>query len=141
MGDRGGKILIVEDNDKNRRLVADVLSYYGYDVIQATNGEEAINMTREYKPDLIFMDMQMPVMDGYEATARLREAGYIAPIIALTANAMSTDREKCLQAGCDDYLAKPIDRARLITLVTIYAARQQLRQDGDAPAFSCPKRT
>lgn len=115
MGDRGGKILVVEDNDKNRRLVADVLSYYGYDVIQATNGEEAINMTREYKPDLIFMDMQMPVMDGFAAIRILKNDPVTRhiKIIAITSFAMAGDRERIMSTGVDEYITKPVNTMEL----------------------------
>jgi len=109
------KILIVEDNENNRRLVRDVLVYYGYKTIEASNGEEGIKMAKEHQPDLIFMDIQMPVMNGYEATKALKndpDTKHIK-IVAVTSFAMLGDREQILKAGADDYIAKPIDTRAL----------------------------
>jgi len=109
------KILIVEDNEKNRTLVKDVLEYHGYEVIEARDGKEGIKMAKEHKPDLILMDIQMPVMDGITAGRILKndlETKHIK-IIALTSFAMKGDKEKILKAGFDDYISKPIDTRKL----------------------------
>ncbi len=105
------KILVVEDNIDNRRILVYRLRRIGeFDIIEADNGLEAVNATERESPDLIFMDLKMPVMDGWEATKRIRESaiGRSIPIIALTAQAMAGDEQKALAAGCDDYVAKPI---------------------------------
>lgn len=105
------RILLVEDNEKNRLLVHDVLSFFGYEVSEAVNGEEAVQKAREMLPDIVLMDIQMPVMDGIAAMKLLREDEETAGlnIIALTSFAMKHDREKLLEVGFDDYLAKPIN--------------------------------
>jgi len=109
------KILIVEDNENNRRLVRDVLVYYGYETIEAENGEEGIKKAKEHKPDLILMDVQMPVMNGYEATKALKNDPVTKhiKIVAVTSFAMLSDREQILKAGADDYIAKPINTREL----------------------------
>ena len=105
------KILVVEDNLDNRRILVYRLKRIGdFEIFEARNGEEALAVVDRESPDLIFMDLKMPVMDGWEATRqiRLREGGANIPIIALTAQAMAGDEQKALAAGCDDYVAKPI---------------------------------
>jgi len=109
------KILIVEDNEKNRRMMRDILTYHGYEIIEAENGEEAIKMAKEFNPELILMDMQMPVMDGFAATSILKndpETRRIK-IIAVTSFAMVGDKEKILQAGAGDYISKPLNTREL----------------------------
>jgi two-component system, cell cycle response regulator DivK len=105
------KILVVEDNLDNRRILVYRLKRIGdFDIVEASNGEEALAQIEKETPDLIFMDLKMPVMDGWEATRRIRlsDHGRRIPIIALTAQAMAGDEQKALAAGCDDYVAKPI---------------------------------
>jgi len=124
----GCRLLLAEDFVDNQRLISHVLRKAGAEVALAENGETAIALAlaardSENPFDIILMDMQMPVLDGYEATRRLRQRGYQRPIIALTAHSMDSDRKKCLDAGCNDFTSKPIDRAKLIALVAAYSAR------------------
>ena len=117
----GERILLAEDSVDNQRIVSLILSHAGFQVTVAENGQvacdKALAALREGKPyDMILMDMQMPIMEGYEATRRLRAAGYDRPIVALTAHATVNDRRKCLEAGCDFYVTKPVNRADLLTL-------------------------
>ena len=115
------RILLAEDGIDNRRIIRLLLQKGGMEVDLAVNGREAfetgLGALRRGEPyDLIFMDIDMPVMDGHEATRRLRAQGYHAPIVALTAHALPGDREKCLDAGCDDYMTKPVNRQRLVSI-------------------------
>ena len=128
----GIHVLVVEDGPDNQRLISHVLKKHGATVEIAENGSVALSRLLSLDKveghevaspivDVVLMDMQMPVCDGYEATSRLRAAGYSKPIVALTAHAMAGDREKCMAAGCDEYLTKPMDRAALIKTVKLYA--------------------
>lgn len=105
------KILIVEDNGDNRELLVKILKPIGCQIIEAVDGEEALQKASAERPDLILMDISIPKIDGYEVTRRLRGQQDFKniPIIALTAHAMKGDREKALQVGCDDYISKPIN--------------------------------
>ena len=119
-------VLLCEDGPDNQRLIAFLLERAGAAVTVADNGriglDKALQARNDGRPfDVILMDMQMPVMDGYTATKKLREAGYTAPVIALTAHAMAEDRQKCLDAGCDDYASKPVDRATLVATIARHA--------------------
>jgi len=109
-------ILIVEDNEMNRDMLSRRLTRRGYVILLAVDGVTGVEVARANTPDLILMDMSLPVVDGWEATRRLKadDALKHIPIIALTAHAMANDREKALEAGCDDYDTKPIDLPRLL---------------------------
>ena len=121
------KILLVEDNEMNRDMLSRRLTRKGFEVLIAIDGREAIDLAQSELPDLILMDMSLPVIDGWEATRRLKAdqtTGGI-PIIALTAHAMSGDREKCQEAGCDDYDTKPIELQRLLEIMQKHLAPRQ----------------
>ena len=113
------KLLLVEDNEMNRDMLSRRLQRRGYEVIMAVDGEEGIKMARSESPDLILMDMSLPVLDGWEATRRLKSDPGTRPIpvLALTAHAISSDRDKALQAGCDDYDTKPIELQRVLAKI------------------------
>ena len=119
------RILLVEDNPVNQRLAQRILEHSGYSVVMAGNGKEALAALTGQRFDLILMDVQMPVMDGFEATRAIREHehGSHIPIIAITAHAMTGDRERCLAAGMDGYLTKPIRSAELLRLVSNYCGK------------------
>lgn len=110
------KILLVEDNEMNRDMLSRRLMRKGYEVSIAVDGQQGVEMARADVPDLILMDMSLPVLDGWEATRQLKDsdATRSIPVIALTAHAMSGDRERALEAGCDDYDTKPIELPRLL---------------------------
>jgi len=110
------KILLVEDNEMNRDCLSRLLARRGYDVVCAEDGETAIDLAKAEPPDLILMDISLPGLDGYQATRTLRAypATQATPIIALTAHAMTSDREKAMQAGCSDYETKPVEFPRLL---------------------------
>ena len=110
------KILLVEDNEMNRDMLSRRLARKGYEVAVAVDGQQGIDMARSETPDLILMDMSLPVLDGWEATRQLKAATETKaiPVIALTAHAMVGDREKAVEAGCDDFDTKPIEFPRLV---------------------------
>ena len=113
------KILVVEDNAQNRLLMVDILKCHGYEVLEAKDGAEGIQMAAELQPDLILLDMQMPVMDGIQAARLLKSnpATRSIKILAVTSFAMKGDRERILEAGADEYIAKPINTRQLPELV------------------------
>ncbi len=113
------KILLVEDQEMNRNMLSRRLIKRGYDVSIAVDGAEGLEKARAEKPELILMDMSLPVIDGWEATRQLKadEATRGIPVVALTAHAMSTDRDKALEAGCDAYETKPVELPRLLETI------------------------
>ena len=110
------KILLVEDNEMNRDMLSRRLSRSGYDIVVAVDGQEGVDKALSEKPQLILMDMSLPVIDGWEATRRIKAdaATKHIPVIALTAHAMAQDKEKALAAGCDDFDTKPVELPRLV---------------------------
>ncbi|WP_413166366.1 response regulator [Capilliphycus salinus ALCB114379] len=110
------KILLVEDNEMNRDMLKRRLTRKGYDVLIAVDGAQGVELSRSDQPDIILMDMSLPVMDGWQATREIKSYGKTnnIPVIALTAHAMAGDREKCIAAGCDDYDTKPLEFPRLL---------------------------
>lgn len=119
------KILLVEDNEMNRDMLSRRLARRGYQVEIAVDGEQGVNMATSATPDLILMDMSLPVIDGWEATRRIKAnpATQGIPVIALTAHAMAGDQEQARNAGCDDYDTKPVDLARLLGKIESQLAR------------------
>jgi two-component system, cell cycle response regulator DivK len=116
----GERVLIVEDNEKNMKLFRDVLSAKGYATLEATSGEEAVELALAHAPELVLMDIRLPDVDGVEALRRLRsdERTSSIPVLALTAQAMRGDRERFLAAGFDGYVPKPVDITELVGLVS-----------------------
>lgn len=110
------KVLLVEDNEMNRDMLSRRLTRRGFEVIFAVDGQQGVDLARSERPDIILMDMSLPVLDGWEATRRVKadSATRSVPVIGLTAHAMSGDRERAIEAGCDDYDTKPVELDRLI---------------------------
>jgi two-component system, cell cycle response regulator DivK len=113
------RILVVEDTEDNRRILRDLLTRAGYELIEAVDGESGVAMATTHRPDLILMDIQLPVFDGYEATRRIRANPDTKsiPIIAVTSYALSGDESKVLAAGCDGYVAKPFSPRKILAMV------------------------
>jgi CheY-like chemotaxis protein len=127
------KILLVEDNEMNRDMLSRRLMRKGYQVVLALDGQSGVEMTQTQAPDLVLMDMSLPVLDGWEATRRLKAdpATRHIPVIALTAHAMSSDREKALEAGCDDYDTKPVELPRLLVKIEALLRGDEMASVGE----------
>src|SRR5206468_2618673 len=121
------KILLVEDNEMNRDMLSRRLERKGYQIVMAVDGGEGVTMSKSEKPDLILMDMSLPIVNGWEATRQIKadEVTRAIPVIALTAHAMATDREKALEAGCEDYDTKPIELPRLLEKIETLLKKAQ----------------
>lgn len=119
------RILVVEDQEDNRQILRDLLGNAGYEMVEAENGQDGVAAATSQHPDLILMDIQLPIMDGYEATRRIRAdpAMKDIPIIAVTSYALSGDESKALAAGCDAYITKPYSPRQLLAKVKEYLAR------------------
>lgn len=115
------RVLLVEDNEINRDMLSRRLIRRGFEILIAVDGAEGVKMAQSSQPDLILMDMSLPIIDGWEATRQIKALPITRhiPIIALTAHAMAGDRDRCLQAGCDEYDTKPIDFARLLAKIEV----------------------
>ena len=113
------RILVIEDNEDNRQIIRDLLTNLGYELIEATDGMEGLAMARSHRPELILMDIQLPEMDGYEATRQIRAVPELAevPIIAVTSYALSGDEAKARDAGCNGYVAKPFSPRELLAKI------------------------
>jgi len=115
----GKRVLVIEDTEDNRQIIRDLLTSFDYELIEAADGAEGVRMAQTHHPDLILMDIQLPVMDGYEATRRIRAIPELArvAIIAVTSYALSGDEAKTREAGCDGYIAKPFSPRQLLAKV------------------------
>ena len=122
----GQRILVVEDTEDNRQIIRDLLSSVGYELIEAADGAEGVAMAQSHHPDLILMDIQLPGMDGYEATRQIRATPELAkvPIIAVTSYALSGDEAKTRAAGCDGYVAKPFSPRQLLAKIREFLPQQ-----------------
>ena len=127
MNSNGKTVLLVEDNEDNRIVYSTILRHYGYRVMEALNGEEGIAKARSEKPDLILMDISIPIIDGWEATQVLKHDPQTKgiPIIALTAHALASDREKAMEVGCDGYLAKPCEPRAVVAEVQRFLGKPE----------------
>ena len=116
------KLLVVEDNEMNRTMLVRRLRRLGFEIVEAENGWEAVAAVHRHHPDLVLMDMNLPDLDGWTATRRLKSdlSTAATPVIALTAHAMSADREHALAAGCNDYVSKPVDLPRLLAVIETF---------------------
>ena len=117
----GLRVLLVEDSEDNQCLMQMLLPKRGVKLEMASNGEEGIRMALEGNPDLVLMDIQMPILDGFQATKQLREKNFTKPIIALTAHAMASEQEKCYAVGCNDFLSKPLNQKELLKKLSYYS--------------------
>jgi len=131
-----GHVLVAEDNPANQMLISILLKKMGFEVTLANNGQEAVDKAAQQSFDLIFMDIQMPVLHGFDATRILHKKGITAPIIALTANAMKGDEKKCLEAGCDGYIAKPIEPKKLHETIRKFLSVQDVAASAAITAAS-----
>jgi two-component system cell cycle response regulator DivK len=118
----GKRILVIEDHEENRRLLRDLLTSFGYELIEAVTGEEGLTAAERHVPDLILMDIQLPGIDGYETTRRIKANPALRhiPVIAVTSYALSGDDVKAMEAGCDAYVTKPFDPADLLAKIRGY---------------------
>lgn len=125
------KILLVEDNELNRDMLSRRLTRKGFEIVLAEDGQQGLEMASREAPDLILMDMSLPVLDGWETTRRLKadEKTRHIPIIALTAHAMSSDRDKAFAAGCDDYGTKPVELPELLKKIEVLLANAALKSE------------
>lgn len=127
------RILCVEDNPQNMRLVRKILNHQGYAVLEAEDGRTGVRLAKEERPDLILMDINLPDIDGLEATGIIKgdEELKSIPIVALTANAMYGDEERCLAAGCDGYISKPVSKSKLLDVVADFLAQREAASETD----------
>ena len=118
------RILIVEDNELNMKLLNDVLEAYGYDIVKTASGAAVLELARQHRPDLVLMDIQLPDVSGLDAVRQLKgdPQTLAIPVIAVTAKALKTDRERAMTAGASDYLSKPVDESQLVDLIGIWAS-------------------
>jgi two-component system cell cycle response regulator DivK len=123
---KGKTILIVEDNDVNFLYLKEILIVTGLNIIRAANGLQAVDIACKLNPELIVMDIKLPLMNGLDATRKIRESGNNVPIIAQTAYAMSEDKNKCLNAGCDDYISKPIHKELLLKKISYHLHKKSM---------------